>query len=55
MTRDEFLVKMLEKGKVTQAQIDGIKAKDEAIALYAKDGAKMTKEQIKAVLDKVLN
>ena len=55
MTRDEFLVKMLEKGKVTQVQIDGIKAKDEAIALYVKDGAKMTKEQIKAVLDKVLS
>jgi len=26
MTRDEFLDKMLEKGKVTNAQIDKIKA-----------------------------
>ncbi|MFA4834917.1 MAG: hypothetical protein WC749_02430 [Dehalococcoidia bacterium] len=55
MTRDEFLQKMFEKGKITQAQVGGIKAKDEAIALYAKDGYKMTKDQIKAVLDKLLS
>ena len=53
MTRDEFLVKMLGKGKVTQVQIDKLKAKAEAVATYKKDGAKMTKEQIKAVLDKL--
>jgi len=54
MTRDEFLDKMLEKGKVTNAQIDKIKAKDSAKALYLKDKAKMTKAEMQAAMDTLL-
>jgi hypothetical protein len=51
MTRDEFLQKMLEKGKVTQKQIDKVKAKDEVKEKYKKDKAKMTKTEMQEVLD----
>jgi len=51
MTRDEFLGKMLEKGKVTQAQIDKVKAKDTALENYKSKGALMTKTEMQAVLD----
>lgn len=54
MTRDEFLTKMLEKGKVTQAQIDKIKAKDIAKETYRKDKAKMAKAEMQGVLDTIL-
>jgi hypothetical protein len=55
MTRDEFLAQMLEKGKVTQVQIDKIKAKDAAKALYKKDKAKMTKADMQAILETLVN
>jgi len=52
MSRDEFLQKMLEKGKVTQAQVDKVKAKDIAKENYKKaDKAKMTKVEMEAILD----
>lgn len=52
MNRDEFLQKMLEKGKVTQAQVDKVKAKDIAKENYKKaDKAKMTKVEMEAILD----
>jgi len=55
MTRDEFLTKMLEKGKVTQAQANRIKAKDSAKETYRKDKAKMNKSEIQGVLDTLLS
>ena len=55
MTREEFLDKMIEKGKVTQKQVDKVKAKDSAKELYKKDKAKMTKAEIQGVLDTLLN
>ena len=54
MTREEFLAKMLEKGKITQAKIDKVAAKDKAKAKYAKDKGKMDKAEIQAVLDVLL-
>ena len=52
MSRDEFLQKMLEKDKVTQAQVDKVKAKDIAKENYKKaDKAKMTKVEMEAILD----
>lgn len=55
MTRDEFLTKMLEKGKVTQAQANRIKAKESAKETYRKDKAKMTKAEMQVVMDTLLN
>ena len=55
MTRDEFLAKMLEKGKIVQAQVDKVKAKDAAKDKYKKDKDKMNKAEMQAVLDKLLN
>jgi len=55
MTREEFLQKMLEKGKVTQEQVNKTKAKDAAKARYLKDKAKMTKTEMQEVLDELLN
>ena len=54
MTRDEFLTKMLEKGKVTQAQVNKIKGKDVAKETYRKDKAKITKTEMQAVIDTLL-
>lgn len=54
MTRDEFLQKMLEKGKVTQAQIDKIKAKAVALEEYKTKGALLTKAQMQTILDAVV-
>jgi hypothetical protein len=50
MTRDEFLQNMLERGKVTQAQIDKVKAKDAAKEKYKKDKDKLTKAEMQEVL-----
>ena len=48
---------MLKHGKITQADIDAKEAKtkalDDAIALYIKDKAKMTKAEIAAVMDTI--
>ena len=55
MTRGEFLQKMLEKGKITQARIDKVKAKDAAKEKYTKDKAKMSKTEMQEVLDTLLN
>lgn len=55
MTRDEFLQKMLEKGKITQVQVDKVKAKSKAKSKYLKDKAKMTKAEMQEVLDALLN
>lgn len=55
MTRDEFLIKMLEKGKVTNAQIDKIKSKDAAKETYRKDKSKMTKAEMQSVMDVLLD
>lgn len=55
MTRDEFLTKMLEKGKVTRAQVNKIKGKDIAKEAYRKDKAKMTKAEVQGVLDTLLS
>lgn len=54
MTREEFLQKMLEKGKITQEQVDKIKAKDAAKEQYKKDKDKMTKAEIQEVLDLIV-
>jgi hypothetical protein len=52
MTRDEFLTKMVEKGKLTQARVDNFnskkKEKDEVKAKYSKT---MTKAEMQALLD----
>ena len=55
MTRDEFLAKMLEKGKVTQAQVEKVKVKDAAKEKYLKDKSKMTKAEMQEVLDTLLS
>jgi hypothetical protein len=55
MNRQEFLEKMLAKGKITQAQVDKIKVKDDAKEKYKKDKAKMTKAEIQSVLDALLS
>jgi DNA-directed RNA polymerase subunit H (RpoH/RPB5) len=55
MTRDEFLQKMLEKGKISQEQIAKVKAKDEAKIKYKKGKGKMTKAEVEAVLDALLD
>ena len=55
MTRDEFLQRMLEKGKVTQKQVDKIKVKDNAKEKYKKDKVKMTKTEMQEVLDMLLS
>ncbi len=54
MTREEFLAKMLEKGKITQAQVDKVKTKDAAKEQYKKDKDKMTKAEIQEVLDLIV-
>lgn len=54
MTREEFLQKMVEKGKITQVQVDKIKAKGTAKERYKKDRAKMTKTEMQEVLDVLL-
>ena len=54
MTRGEFLQEMAEKGKITQAQIDRVRAKDVAKEKYKKDKAKMTKAEMQEVLDTLL-
>ena len=55
MARYEFLQKMMEKGKITQAQVDRVKVKDAAKERYLKDKAKMTKAEIQAVMDVLFN
>lgn len=55
MTRDEFLQKMLEKGKVTQAQVDKVKAKDAAKEKFKTDKAKMTKVEMQEILGLLLH
>ena len=51
MTRDDFIQKMTEKGKLTQDQIDKIRAKNAAKAKYKKDKDKLTKAEMQTVLD----
>jgi len=53
MDRAEFLGKMLAKGKITQTQIDKLQVKEEAIAKYKKDKAKLTKPELQELLDKL--
>jgi DNA-directed RNA polymerase subunit H (RpoH/RPB5) len=55
MTRDEFLQKMLEKGKITPAQLDKIKAKDAAKERYKKEKEKMAKTEMQEILDVLLS
>lgn len=55
MTRSEFLEKMLEKGKITQSQVDKVKAKDTAKEKYLKDKSKMTKAEMQEVMDTLFN
>lgn len=55
MTRDKFLQAMIEKGKITQAQIDKVKAKDAAKERYKKDKDKMSKAEMQALLDVLLS
>lgn len=54
MTRDEFLQAMIEKGKITQAQIDKVKAKDAAKERYKKDKDKMSKSELQVLLDELI-
>lgn len=54
MTRGEFLQEMAEKGRITQAQIDRVRAKDVAKEKYKKNKAKMTKAEMQEVLDILL-
>ena len=51
MTREEFLIKMLEKGKIKQNQMDKINGKNSAKEKYKKDKSKMTKTEMQEVLD----
>jgi len=51
MDRMDFLEKMKVKGKITQEQINKVKAKDEAKKKYKTDKAKMTKPELVALLD----
>ena len=51
MTRDEFLAEMLERGRITQVQVDRVRARDAAKALYKRDKNKMTKAEMQAVID----
>ena len=55
MTRDELLAKMLEKGKVTQAWVDKVKAKDAAKGKIIADMAKMTKAELVEAVNTLLS
>lgn len=55
MTRGEFLQAMIEKGKITQVQVDKVKAKDAAKEKYKKDKDKMSKAEMQASLDLLLS
>lgn len=55
MTRDKFLQAMLEKGKISQAQMDKIKAKGAAKEKYQKDKDKMSAVEMQAMLDLLFN
>lgn len=51
MTRDEFIQRMVEKGKLTKEQLDKIVAKDAAKEKFKKDKDRMNKAELIAMLD----
>ncbi len=51
LTIEDFLANMLEKGKITQRQIDEINARNIAKSNYVKMGDKMSVSELREVLD----
>lgn len=51
MTRDEFITKMIEKGKMRPEALEKIKAKNDAKTKYKAEKSKLTKTELQTLLD----